>query len=97
MARRTLKASEQGIQAIKKALRRKPGGQTYIASVAGCARQTIGSLLKGNAVDAETFVAVCNELDLDREKIVQVEPPEPQASPETVLETLVLCHSLILG
>ncbi len=36
MARRTLQASTQGLKDIRKALKRKKGGQTYLAGAVGC-------------------------------------------------------------
>ena len=78
MARRSLQASEAGITEIKAALKQQKRSQEYIAGVAGCSRQTIWSLLQGNAVDCETLMAVCKELKLDWE-IVTI----PMAEPET--------------
>ena len=42
----------------------------YLAGVAGCSRQTIWSLLKGNPVKEKTFWAVCQELGLDWQEII---------------------------
>ncbi len=77
MARRTLQASESGIQAIKAALKQQKRSQEYLAVAVGCSRQTIWSLLQGNAVDCETLMAVCKELGLDWQAVTVTES-EPQ-------------------
>lgn len=89
MARRSLQASIQGIQAIKKALKRKQGGQTYLAGVVHCSRQTIWSLLQGNPTDCEVFMDVCKELGLEWEDIAEVEPTEPEQNNNLKLDELV--------
>ncbi|HEY9627119.1 MAG TPA: NACHT domain-containing NTPase [Coleofasciculaceae cyanobacterium] len=78
MATRSLQASTAGIQAIKKALKRKSGGQTYLAGAVGCSRQTIWSLLQGNAIDFDFFTKACAELGLNWEEIAKPEATEPE-------------------
>ena len=70
MGRRTLQASSVGIQAIKRAIKRKKWSQDLLAGRVGCVRQTIGSLLKGNPIDEDIVEAVCQELGLDWQEII---------------------------
>ncbi|PZV18103.1 MAG: signal transduction protein [Leptolyngbya sp.] len=73
MARRSHRASVKGIQTLREAIRREQRGQTYLASAVHCSRQTIWSLLQGNAIDSDVFVAICDELNLRWEDITTVE------------------------
>ena len=78
MARRSLRASSQGIQEIKKALKRKKWSQIYIAGAVDCSRQTIWSLLHGNPTDCDVFMEVCTQLGLNWEEIAEPELPESE-------------------
>ena len=89
MARRSLPASPQGIQAIKKALKRKKWSQTYIAGAVGCSRQTIWSLLQGNPTDCDVFMEVCTQLGLNWEEIAVPESPEPEHKESQDIDELV--------
>jgi predicted NACHT family NTPase len=89
MARRSLRASAQGIQLIKKALRKKTGGQTYLAGAVNCSRQTIWSLLQGNPTDCDVFMAVCTQLGLDWNAITESEQPEPELDDRSQIDALV--------
>jgi predicted NACHT family NTPase len=73
MGRRTLQASSVGIETIKKAIKRKKWSQDLLAGRVGCVRQTIGQhLYKGDPIDEEYFLAICQELGLNwQEMIVQ--------------------------
>jgi transcriptional regulator with XRE-family HTH domain len=63
MARQSLRASPEGIATLKTTLKRKKWSQEHLAGAAGCSRQTIWSLLRGNAIDAEFFFNVCTQLE----------------------------------
>ena len=89
MGRRSLPASPQGIQAIKKALKRKKWSQTYIAGAVGCSRQTIWSLLQGNPTDCDVFMEVCTQLGLNWEEIAVPESPEPEHKHSQDIDELV--------
>jgi predicted NACHT family NTPase len=89
MARRTLQASTQGIKDIRKALKRKQGGQTYLAGAVGCSRQTIWSLLDGNPIDCDFFMNVCTQLGLKWEDIAEPEAAEPLQNKDSNLDALV--------
>ena len=69
--RKTLTASPEGIQIIKKTLKKKKWSQEFIAGKVGCSRQTIWSLLKGNPIDYEIFMDVCKALENNWEEIVK--------------------------
>jgi predicted NACHT family NTPase len=81
MARRSLKASTEGITTLKETLKRKKWSQTYLAGAAGCSRQTIWSLLNSNPIDAEVFLGICTQLGLSEHEIA-----EPEEGDGEVLE-----------
>ncbi|MGG6266542.1 NACHT C-terminal helical domain 2-containing protein [Leptolyngbya sp. AN03gr2] len=87
MARRSLQASPDGIALIRKILKRKRMSQTVLAAKVNCSRQTIWSLLNGNAIDVDYFLDICKELGLNWEEIAVPELPERETSPE--IEALV--------
>ncbi len=89
MGRRSIQASVEGIKAIKRALKRKSGGQTYLAGSVGCSRQTIWSLLQGNSIDCDVFMAVCAELGLQWEDMAAPEAVEPEPTENSALDQLV--------
>lgn len=89
MARRSLQASARGIQAIKQALKRKGQSQTELAYAVGYSRQTIWSLLQGNPIDTDVFMAVCVELGLEWEETEQPEPAEPESIAPPNIDGLV--------
>ena len=89
MARRSLQASEPGALAIKKALRQKKWTQDFLAGKAGCSRQTIWSLLQGNPVDCDVFMAVCNHLGLNWEEIAKPDQPEEPVEVNDQVNALV--------
>ena len=89
MARRTLQASTQGIKDIRKALKRKQGGQTYLAGAVHCSRQTIWSLLQSNPIDCDVFMNVCTELGLKWEDIAEPESAEPLQNKDSNVDALV--------
>ncbi len=71
MGRRTLQASSVGIQAIKRAIKRKKWSQDLLAGRVGCVRQTIGQhLYKGDPIDEDYFLAICQELGLDWQEMI---------------------------
>ncbi|HEY9824998.1 MAG TPA: NACHT domain-containing NTPase [Stenomitos sp.] len=81
MPRQSLKATSEGIATLKAALKRRKQSQTYLAGAANCSRQTIWSLLQGNAIDAEVFLRVCKLLDLSEYEVA--EPEEDSEHLET--------------
>jgi predicted NACHT family NTPase len=89
MGRRSLRASSQGIQNIKKALKRKKWSQTYIAGAVDCSRQTIWSLLQGNPTDCDVFMEVCTQLGLNWENVAELELPEPEQNDRQDIDALV--------
>jgi len=82
MARRSLQASAEGIQAIKKALKAKKWSQTYLAAHVGCSRQTIWSLLQGKPVDIDVFTEVCQQLSLNWETVAELKQEAMTGSSE---------------
>jgi predicted NACHT family NTPase len=82
MARRSLQASAEGIQAIKKALKAQKWSQTYLAAHVGCSRQTIWSLLQGKPVDVDVFTEVCQQLSLNWEAVAELKQEAMTGSSE---------------
>ena len=70
MGQDTLSASAEGIQIIRESLKRNKKSQTALALDVYCSRQTIFSLLKGNNIQEDTFKAVCKELQLNWQDVV---------------------------
>jgi predicted NACHT family NTPase len=92
MARRSRKASTDGIQALKATLKQKKWSQTRLADVSGCTRPTIWSLLQGNAIDAEIFSEICAQLELSEYKIA--EAGQEEGDFDKVLEIDVLVRGV---
>ncbi len=73
MARRSLKASSEGIKKAKQAFERKCWTQEYLAETVGLqTRQPIWKFFSGKPVDRNVFAEICFQLDLDLEEIVAV-------------------------
>jgi predicted NACHT family NTPase len=89
MGRRSHRASPQGIQDIKKTLRRKKWSQTYLAGAVNCSRQTIWSLLHGNPIDCDVLMEVCAQLGLNWEEIAEPELPEQEQNNSPDIDALV--------
>jgi len=87
MARRSLRASAVGIGSIRQALKRKKYSQTTLAARVGCSRQTIWSLLHGNAIDCDVFMQICTELSLVWDEMAEPELVDDSDRPD--LEALV--------
>jgi predicted NACHT family NTPase len=79
MARRSLRASAQGIQRFKAEMKLKKWTQTYVSGAAQCSRQTVWSLLAGKAIDADIFLQICELLGLQAGAVA--EPKDEEASP----------------
>jgi len=87
MARSTLRASEAGIEAIRRAYKAQGFSQDRLADAVSCTRQTISSLLKGNPVDRHIVLAICRKLELDWDEVtVPLEAPEQYGLDELVRE-----------
>jgi predicted NACHT family NTPase len=89
MARRSLKASPEGIDTLKATLKRKKWSQTFLAGAAGCSRQTIWSLFHGNLIDAEVFLEVCTQLGLSEHEIAEASQAEERAGEVLEIDELV--------
>lgn len=73
MAKRSLQASNVGIEKAKRAFRRRQWTQEYLANEVGIeTRQPIWKFFKGKPVDRQTFVEICFRLDLDWQEIAAV-------------------------
>jgi predicted NACHT family NTPase len=88
MARRSLRASLEGISTLKRALKGKRWTQAYLAGEVGCSRQTIWNLLQGNPTDRDVFMEICTQLSLNWEEIAEPELPEPQQNDSQDIDAL---------
>lgn len=83
MARRSLRASTQGIKKAKQAFLRKGWTQDYLATEVGLeTRQPIWKFFAGKPVDRSVFTEICFRLDLEPDEIAdspQVDPLEEVA------------------
>ncbi|MGC1247024.1 MAG: NACHT domain-containing NTPase [Spirulinaceae cyanobacterium] len=86
MARRSLKASSEGIRKAKQAFERKCWTQEYLAETVGLqTRQPIWKFFSGKPVDRNVFAEICFQLDLELEEIVAI-PNFAQTAVEKVAE-----------
>jgi predicted NACHT family NTPase len=81
MAKRSLRASVDGISQIKAIIKRRKLNQTYLAGQIGCSRQTIWGFLNGNPIEADFFMAVCQHLGLDHRDVAEPNEQERLAEP----------------
>src|SRR5919199_3556949 len=89
MARRSLRASLEGISTLKRALKGKRWTQAYLAEAVGFFRQTILSLLQGKPIDRNVFMEICTQLGLNWEEIAEPELPDLEQSNIQDIDVLV--------
>ncbi|MFM7382149.1 MAG: hypothetical protein ACKO1W_03700, partial [Microcystaceae cyanobacterium] len=72
MAKRSFRASPQGIAKAKQAFERKGWTQEYLASEAGLSsRQSVWKFFTGRPIERYIFQEICFRLDLNWEEIVE--------------------------
>lgn len=69
MAKPSLCASQQGIQAAKQALTKAGWTQKHLSILVGSSRQPITNFFKGVAIAQPIFVQICDRLNLDWQQI----------------------------
>ena len=89
MARRSIRASLEGISTINQVVKDKGWTQTYLAEKVGYSRQTIWSLLQGKPIAHKVFVEVCIQLGLNWEEIAEPELPELEQNDIQDIDALV--------
>lgn len=89
MARQTLRASSEGVQKIKQVLKRNKWTRESLGIKASCSRQTIWTLLKGKAIDFDTFMEICSQLELNSEEIAEAESEEEPQEADPGIDALV--------
>ena len=83
MAKRSLKASPEGITKAKKAFQRKGWTQEYLAAEVGLStRQSIWKFFTGRPIERHLFVDICFQLDLEWQSIADL-PPDVAPSVST--------------
>ncbi|MBE9033256.1 NACHT domain-containing protein [filamentous cyanobacterium LEGE 11480] len=80
MAKRSFKASPEGIAIAKRAFERREWTQEYLASAVGLqTRQSIWKFFTGRPIERYLFIDICFQLDLDWEEIVYRAPIDETA------------------
>ena len=83
MAKRSLKASPEGITIAKRAFQRKGWTQEYLAAEVGLStRQSIWKFFTGRPIERHLFVDICFQLDLEWQSIADL-PPDVAAPVST--------------
>ncbi|HEY9888733.1 MAG TPA: NACHT domain-containing NTPase [Candidatus Obscuribacterales bacterium] len=77
MAKPSLRATPQGLEAAGQALTRLGWTQAHLASQVGCSRQPLTHFFKGEAVSQTIFMQVCDRLNLDWQAIAGLSVPSP--------------------
>ncbi len=87
MAKRSLKASPEGITRAKKAFQRKGWTQEYLAAEVGLStRQSIWKFFTGRPIERHLFVDICFQLDLEWQSIADLPPEVESLPPSTGLD-----------
>ncbi|MGK7950993.1 MAG: NACHT domain-containing NTPase [Xenococcaceae cyanobacterium] len=98
MAKRSLKASTQGIKQAKQAFERTGWTQEYLAAEVGLStRQSVWKFFSGRAIERHIFIDLCFQLNLDWQDIADL--PQPQTTSvkeEAKEESSVLSEELNL-
>lgn len=89
MARRSIRASEQGISSIRRALKERGWTLSYLAEVVPCSRQTISVSLQGKPIARSMFMDICTQLNLNWEDIAEPELQAPEQSDIQDIDALV--------
>ncbi|MGF1539041.1 MAG: NACHT domain-containing protein [Pleurocapsa sp.] len=106
MAKRSLKASNFGIDKAKRAFERKGWTQEYLAAEVGLStRQSVWKFFTGKPIERHIFIDLCFQLDLDWQDVAdlpQYEKPLPEspsltATPSDCQELVTLARSQLQG
>ncbi|NEQ27334.1 MAG: NACHT domain-containing protein, partial [Microcoleus sp. SIO2G3] len=90
MAVRSLRASAEGIQIIRKAIKRDGWKQEELKEELGLkTRQPITRLLRGEAIERPTFEELCHLLEIEVQDVAVPEAEESQPNPEVSIDSLV--------
>jgi predicted NACHT family NTPase len=83
---RGLRASANGVEVAKQALKLKGWTQEYLSGMAGCTRQTVSQFLAGKRIEKRIALDICNVLDLQWGEIVTVDADEQIDRPPNIDE-----------
>lgn len=78
MNKRSLQANEQGIEQAQKSIIHYSLTHKSLATELEITRQTVGKFFRGEPVDRNLFVKICDRLDLEWEEIISEPPNEIQ-------------------
>ncbi|MEM6611935.1 MAG: NACHT domain-containing NTPase [Cyanobacteria bacterium P01_C01_bin.72] len=88
MAKRSLKASIQGIEQAKKAFERIGWTQEYLAAEVGLStRQSVWKFFKGKPIERHIFIDLCFQLNLDWQDIADSPPLPPREKDDSGLQS----------
>lgn len=90
--KRSLQASSKGIEKAKQALTYGALSQSALATELGVTRQTVSKFFRGQGIDRQYFVNICERLALEWDEIVAKPSsnPEPAATQESTSEIDIL-------
>ena len=90
MSKRSLQASEQGIQEAKKAFNRTGLTQQQLANEVNCkSRQPIWKFFRGEPIESQIFLNICDFLELDMQDIVAWQPEQKPNQTSINIDSLV--------
>lgn len=89
MAKPSLCASQQGIQAAKQALTKAGWTQKHLSILVGSSRQPITNFFKGVAIAQPIFVQICDRLNLDWQQIADFSQVTATESDSSSTDSLI--------
>jgi len=94
---RSLRASEKGLEKVKKSFLLKGWTQEYLAGVTGCTRATVINFFASRPVDKRFFHLVCTELGLEWGEIAELETDAKLARLPSIDEWIQSARDNIYG
>lgn len=90
MAKRSLKASDQGIEQAKRAFEHIGWTQEYLAAEVGLStRQSVWKFFKGKPIERHIFIDLCFQLSLDWHDIADSPPLPPRERSDSLPQPIV--------
>ncbi|MBW4545436.1 MAG: NACHT domain-containing NTPase [Symplocastrum torsivum CPER-KK1] len=86
MAKRSLKASEQGLEQLNQALVRNGQSKMALAEEVGVARSTVSLLFTGKSIQREIFSKICETLGLDWRDIAHIGEEEAESDIDALVQ-----------
>jgi predicted NACHT family NTPase len=86
MAKRSLKASEQGLEQLNQALVRNGQSKMALAEKAGVARSTVSLLFTGKPIQRDIFSKICETLAQDWRDIADIDEEEAESDIDALVQ-----------